>query len=123
MRCPDQFELQSYLDKELDPRREMVIRRHVAQCLECRVTLSELNEVVSLLQEAIPVVPCPQVNTPKRISPLRKATMAAAAVLLLVLTVSGFWVYNNDQTARDWSPETELMDQYITIFSEDIANS
>ena len=118
MRCPEDLELQSLLDEELNPWRAGAIQRHLEACPNCQRKLTELQEVVSLLQRTIKTETLPNYGRTGFRPGLPRFT-AAAAVLLVMFSLASFW-YLNYQRQSQISPEAELLlQQYLTLYKED----
>jgi anti-sigma factor RsiW len=119
MRCPNELELQSLLDAELASWQSRAIERHLAICPDCRAKLAQLKQVVVLLQQGMGREPLPTVETVETQSYyFRPSYVAAAAVLIISLFTAG---YLTSKKQNEWSPEAQLMQEYLTIYNETVS--
>jgi len=116
MRCPKELELQSLLDAELPSWQSRALERHLALCPDCRTKLAQLQQVVTFLQLGMGREPLPAIET--RSYYFRPSYVAAAAVLVISLFTAG---YLTSKKQNEWSPEAQLMQEYLTIYHETVS--
>jgi hypothetical protein len=118
MRCPDVLELQSFFDQELAPWRARLIQKHIKTCTCCHQTITEINQVVTLLKRNL----APETVSQPLLSAgnvwAKRVLPAVAALILLAMTIGGFWTFYQAKN-RDSSIEAEAADQYLTLYTED----
>lgn len=132
MRCPNDLELQSYFDGEQELHKVNQLTKHISQCAICQDKLAAFSGVVTLLKVGFPDLSTPRVlSSPGKVTHLSRLTFSgefnifkksltvAAAVIIIVGALSGTWYYKATQQS-ELSPEAEIMDQYMTIYNEDV---
>ncbi len=94
-------ELQAYLDRELDARRQAEVERHLADCRECQAVLGDLKRVSETLQrwqvEPAPASLRPPVveeAEPQRRLSWRRLTWALAGTAVVALVVGSLVIPN-----------------------------
>ena len=117
MGCPNSLELQSYIDAELNSYRAKIVADHIRICPDCQRLVSQLEQVKSLFkkirsEEAIPALSVKSTNWFRS----KLAAGAAAAVIVLVMSLSGFWY--NFHRPENSSPDSELVQEYIVLHNE-----
>jgi hypothetical protein len=117
MRCPNKLELQSLLDDELLSWQSRAIERHLAACPDCQAKTAGLQEIINILQQGMGKETLPEIETRHRF--FRPAYAAAAAVLFIFLFTAGYFV---EQQQNKWSPEAQLMQEYLTIYTETVSS-
>jgi len=118
MWCPDDLELQSYYDGELESPKMTAITVHIQNCPGCREKINQLQKIVALIQTALPVTPVPG-ESDIQTTPLGKRRfMFIAAAVLVILMVLGGWYFSQIQQT-DLNPEAEIMMQYMVLHEED----
>lgn len=92
-------ELQAYLDRELDARRQAEVERHLADCRECQAVLGDLKRVSETLQrwqvEPAPAslrAPALEEVEPRRRFSLRRLTWALAGTAVVTLVVGSLTI-------------------------------
>ena len=116
MRCPNNLELQSFFDGELSLKRADQIEKHTRECLTCQQTVTEFTEVVSLFKKGLPNVSVPRLSSCRRVVAFQiKWALTAAAII--IIGHAGSLIYHTQQQAK-WSPETEIMEQYVILHNE-----
>lgn len=111
-RCPEHIveQMHNYLDGDITIEEEANLREHLSSCEECREHMNELKETVFLFSQLEPVAPSANFTAnvmaqlPKQKRKLhigkflRKYPMLTAAAMFLVLmSVTLFSSYGNDQ--------------------------
>lgn len=93
-------ELQAYLDRELDARRQAEVERHLADCRECQAVLGDLKRVSETLQrwqvEPAPASlrpPAVEAEPTRRLS-WRRLTWALAGTAVVVLVIGSLAIPN-----------------------------
>ena len=118
MRCPNNLELQSFSDGELTDSKRAMLTSHIENCPLCREKLNQLQEVVSLIQKVIPTAPVPIEAPIVPVLTMQRRIIVSAAAVILLLALSGSWFVKH-YWQSDVTLEAEIMEQYITLYSED----
>lgn len=111
-KCPNHVVhyMHAFLDGEITPEEEVVLKEHLDSCEECRVTMEELERTVTMF-ENIGAIQAPPgfVNGVTSRLPQRKVQkgpkkwlrqhpiMAAAALFLILMSASFFSSFENEQ--------------------------
>ena len=117
MRCPNRIELQSYTDGELRFYRAERITQHIRICLDCRRTVSEFQQFKALFHRiADATVPATITAPTNRLQRRFIAVGAVAAVIVLIIAISGIW-YGWHKT-DNYDSETELVHECLELHYE-----
>jgi hypothetical protein len=117
MRCPNNFELQSFFDGEISLKRAYQIEKHNRECPACQQKVAEYTAVVSLFKKGLSNVTVPRLSLYRYKFTLQRKLAWIAAVIIIIGTISGSLFYHTKQQT-EWSPETEIMEQYVILHNE-----
>jgi anti-sigma factor RsiW len=121
MSCPNEKELQSYFDHELNPRQTRRIRRHLAGCAECRSKVAQYGWVVNTLQQILGRVsdrPEPPHASNRPAFGWERMVLAAALMALIGFSGWRFSVWKNQSVITP--QDEELTEQYLSLHMDEV---
>ena len=124
MTCIDlRQQLDAFIDRELDAPSTNALSDHVRDCPDCRRHLSEREALGHLIRSA-PMYRAPErlrsqlIGRAERVRSVRRATMFAAAALLVLSIGAGVIVFRSDAIRRE-AVVAEVVDSHVRSLMAD----
>jgi len=116
MRCPDELDLQSMFDEELNRYQAYLIKKHVANCRNCASKLATLATVVNVINQELPKISLPRVQVVNQWQ--KRSLVLTWTVTAIFVLLFGGGIFWQQCQSEAWSTEGELLDQYVTVYLE-----
>lgn len=133
MNCPEEIivYMHEYLDDDLEPENERVLREHLGKCKDCQALFQEMNKTVALIQSTANVH-APENFTASVLAKLPKEKkkisfqrwmkqhpmVTAAAVFIVLMAGSLFSAWDSDRDFSTTNADQVVIDNETVIVPE-----
>ncbi len=116
MKCLREELIQKYIDKETTEKEEALIKRHLAECQECRGKIEDYRKSVDAIKKAIRLIDEKEIEVPgfekpllptKNIYPIFKAIIYPAAAACILIFILVFFQKEKNEVEMIYSYDLE----------------